>query len=80
MATRNLTPEFNKYRQGAGRKRPMNPSSSANAALIGGEMWRLSFVLFMSRQNMGEESIAPYWVEDIERVRADLDEIDKKRT
>ena len=28
---------------------------------------------------MGEESIAPYWVEDIERVRADLDEIDKKR-
>ncbi|KAK8804806.1 hypothetical protein WA171_006772 [Blastocystis sp. BT1] len=68
MATRNLTPEFNKYRQGAGRKRPMNPSSSANTALIGGEM-----------QTMGEESIAPYWVEDIERVRADLDEIDKKR-
>ena len=29
---------------------------------------------------MGGESIAPYWVEDIERVRADLDEIDKKRT
>ena len=28
---------------------------------------------------MGGESIAPYWVEDIERVRADLDEIDKKR-
>lgn len=28
---------------------------------------------------MGNESIAPYWVEDIERVRADLDEIDKKR-
>ncbi|KNB44392.1 syntaxin [Blastocystis sp. subtype 4] len=48
----------------------MNPSSSANTALIGGEM---------CVQTMGEESIAPYWVEDIERVRADLDEIDKKR-
>lgn len=31
-----------------------------------------------SRQSFGAESIAPYWVEDIERVRADLDEIDKK--
>ena len=31
------------------------------------------------RGSMGGESIAPYWVEDIERVRADLDEIDKKR-
>ena len=37
MATRNLTPEFNKYRQASGRKRPMNTSSSANASLIGGE-------------------------------------------
>ena len=27
---------------------------------------------------MGGESIAPYWVEDIERVRADLDDIEKK--
>ena len=27
---------------------------------------------------MGSESIAPYWVEDIERVRADLDDIEKK--
>lgn len=80
MATRNLTPEFNKYRQGAGRKRPMNLSSSANAALIGGEMCVLSFVPFIRRQQMGDESIAPYWVEDIERVRADLDEIDKKRS
>ena len=80
MATRNLTPEFNKYRQGAGRKRPMNPSSSANTALIGGEMCVLLLVPFMYRQTMGEESIAPYWVEDIERVRADLDEIDKKRS
>ena len=26
---------------------------------------------------MGGESIAPYWVEDIERVRADLDDIEK---
>ena len=33
-----------------------------------------------SRQSFGAESIAPYWVEDIERVRADLDEIDKKCT
>lgn len=27
---------------------------------------------------MGGDSIAPYWVEDIERVRADLDDIEKK--
>ena len=27
---------------------------------------------------MGGESIAPYCVEDIERVRADLDDIEKK--
>ena len=27
---------------------------------------------------MGGESIAPYWVEDIERVRADLDDIEKQ--
>ena len=27
---------------------------------------------------MGGESIAPYWVEDIERVRADLDDIEQK--
>ena len=38
MATRNLTPEFNKYRQASGRKRPMNPSGTSNAALLGGEM------------------------------------------
>lgn len=38
MATRNLTPEFNKYRQASGRKRPMNQSSSATSSLIGGEM------------------------------------------
>lgn len=30
------------------------------------------------RETMGGESIAPYWVEDIERVRADLDDIEKK--
>lgn len=30
------------------------------------------------REPMGSESIAPYWVEDIERVRADLDDIEKK--
>lgn len=41
MATRNLTPEFNKYRQGSGRKRQMNTSTSANASLIGGEMYFL---------------------------------------
>lgn len=67
MATRNLTPEFNKYRQASGRKRPMNPSGTSNAALLGGEM-----------QSFGGESIAPYWVEDIERVRSDLDDIEKK--
>ena len=27
---------------------------------------------------MTNDSIAPYWVEDIERVRADLDDIEKK--
>lgn len=40
---------------------------------------RVIVLPFIYRQTMGEESIAPYWVEDIERVRADLDEIDKKR-
>lgn len=38
MATRNLTPEFNKYRQASGRKRPLNQSSSTTSSLIGGEM------------------------------------------
>ena len=33
-----------------------------------------------TRQSFGAESIAPYWVEDIERVRADLDEIAKRCT
>lgn len=42
MATRNLTPEFNKYRQGSGRKRQINGATSANASLIGGEMYSLS--------------------------------------
>lgn len=28
---------------------------------------------------MGGDSIAPYWVEDIERIRADLDDVEKKR-
>lgn len=27
---------------------------------------------------MGGDSIAPYWVEDIERIRADLDDVEKK--
>lgn len=67
MATRNLTPEFNKYRQASGRKRPLNQSSSANSSLISGEM-----------SSMGGDSIAPYWVEDIERIRADLDDVEKK--
>ena len=32
-----------------------------------------------SRSSMGGDSIAPYWVEDIERIRADLDDVEKKR-
>ena len=41
MATRNLTPEFNKYRQGSGRKRQINGATSASTSLIGGEMYSL---------------------------------------
>ena len=44
MATRNLTPEFNKYRQASGRKRQINGATSANASLIGGEMYSLSSI------------------------------------
>lgn len=44
MATRNLTPEFNKYRQGSGRKRPMNASTSSSASLIGGEMYLMHWI------------------------------------
>ena len=41
MATRNLTPEFNKYRQASGRKRPVSPIGTPSASLLGGEMYGL---------------------------------------
>ena len=57
MATRNLTPEFNKYRQASGRKRPMNPSGTSNAALLGGEMYGLSCPLLLLGKALEESRL-----------------------
>lgn len=65
MATRNLTAEFNKYRQASSKKRMNIPSASTS--LMGDQGYEAP-----------EISNNPLWVDDIEKLRALLDEIEKK--